>query len=190
VDDGSTDNTAGEAERAQARVVRLAQNQGKGVALRTGIQASRGRWLVFLDADGQDDPAEIPKLLGAVNDNVALVNGSRFMGELKKGAISRANWVGNVMITGIFDLCFGARITDTQAGFRVMDGDIARDLKLVSQEYEIETEILAKVLRRGLQVVEIPVTRYQRAAGHTDFRRIRNGLRILKTIIRERVRRP
>ena len=190
MDDGSSDNTAQEAARADARVITLQDNQGKGVALRTGILASSGRWLVFLDADGQDDPAEIPVLLNAANDNVSMVNGSRFMGHMEKGAISRPNWFGNLMITGIFDLCFGTRITDTQAGFRVIDGRLARALPLVSQEYEIETEMLAKVLRRGLKVIEIPVNRYQRAAGTTDFRRIRNGLRILRTIFRERVRRP
>ena len=188
VDDGSSDNTAQNAESAGATVFRLDTKQGKGVALRTGIERSSGRWLVFLDADGQDDPQEIPLLLDAANDDVALVNGSRFLGCLEDGAISAPNWLGNVMITGLFDLCFGTRITDTQAGFRVIHGELARSLPLESKEYKIETEMLAKVLRRGLRVVEVPVTRYQRAGGTTDFRRIRNGLRIVRTILKERVR--
>jgi len=187
VDDGSTDGTFTEAEAAGARTFRLAPNQGKGKALRTGIERSVGDWLVFLDADGQDDPAEIPLLLAKAGGDTVMVNGSRFIGRLERGAISRPNWVGNVAMTSLFDLAFGARITDSQAGFRAIRGDVARGLILDSREYEIETEMLAKVLRAGHTVVEVPVTRYPRAAGATDFRRIRNGLRILRTIARERL---
>jgi glycosyltransferase involved in cell wall biosynthesis len=186
IDDGSSDGTYGAAESAGARTLRLAPNQGKGKALRVGIEASVGDWLVFLDADGQDDPDEIPKLLAEAKPDVGLVNGSRFLGRMERGAISRPNWVGNVAMTGLFDLAFGTKITDSQAGFRAISGEIARGLILSSVEYEIETEMLAKVLRAGHRVVEVPVTRYPRAAGATDFRRVRNGLRILRTIIKER----
>ena len=187
VDDGSTDETYLEARGRGARVIRLVPNRGKGVALRRGIEQSTGDWLVFLDADGQDDPAEIPKLLAQAGPDVALVNGSRFTGTLNKGAISRPNYWGNLFMTGLLDLAFGARITDSQAGFRAIRGDIARNLKLVSKEYEIETEMLAQILRAGHRIVEVPVNRYARAAGRTDFRRIRNGMRILWTIGRQRM---
>ncbi|MBT9560473.1 MAG: glycosyltransferase family 2 protein [Myxococcales bacterium] len=186
VDDGSKDGTGAAATSAGAHVYRLSPNQGKGRALRTGINASRGDWLVFIDADGQDDPAEIPALLDAVRSHpdVALVNGSRFIGKLESGAISPPNLVGNLAFTGLFDLLYGARITDTQAGFRAVRGDVARSLVLESTEYEIETEMLAKILGQRLRVLEVPVTRRARAAGTTDFRRVRNGLRILATILR------
>ncbi len=187
VDDGSTDETYLEARCRGARVIRLVPNRGKGVALRRGIEQSTGDWLVFLDADGQDDPAEIPKLLDQAGPDVALVNGSRFTGTLNQGAISRPNYIGNLLMTGLLDLAFRARITDSQAGFRAIRGDIARNLKLVSKEYEIETEMLAQILRAGHRIVEVPVNRYARAAGRTDFRRIRNGMRILWTIGRQRM---
>ncbi len=190
VDDGSTDATAARAREAGAEVITLWPNRGKGIALREGIARSRGRWLVFIDGDGQDDPADVLKLLAQACDGVAMVNGSRFLGTLHGGAISKPNLLGNLAMTGLLDLCFGARITDSQAGFRVFDGDIARRLPLRSREYEIETEMLAKLLRAGRQVVEVPVDRYQRDGGTTDFRRIRNGLRILKTILRERLAEP
>ncbi len=181
VDDGSTDDTARLAEDAGARVIRVWPNGGKGAALRTGIAESGGDWLVFIDADGQDDPAEIPQLLEHAWGDTVLVNGSRFIGTMRRGAISGPNWFGNVFMTAFLDLLFLAPITDSQAGFR------ARALPLRSTEYEIETEMLAKVLRAGHRVVEVPVTRDKRAAGTTDFRRIRNGLRILGTILRERI---
>ena len=188
VDDGSTDATSAQAIDAGAKVVHLWPNRGKGVALREGIAASTGRWLVFIDGDGQDDPADIGKLLAQALDGVTLVNGSRFMGKLHDGAISGPNYLGNVFMTGVLDLCFGAKVTDSQAGFRVIDGEFARGLRLWARQYEIETEMLAKVLRAGGKVVEVPIDRYERTAGTTDFRRIRNGLRILGTIFIERLR--
>jgi glycosyltransferase involved in cell wall biosynthesis len=187
VDDGSTDETFQEARTNGARVIRLVPNRGKGVALRHGIEQTSGDWLVFLDADGQDDPTEIPNLLKEATDDTVLVNGSRFLGTLNKGAISRPNYVGNIVMTGLLDLAFGAKITDSQAGFRAIRGDIARGLRLTSKEYEIETEMLAKVLKQGHKVVEVAVNRYARAAGRTDFRRIRNGMRILWTIGSQRM---
>lgn len=187
VDDGSIDPTSARALEAGARVLHLWPNGGKGVALREGIAASTGHWLVFIDGDGQDDPADIPKLLAEAKEGVALVNGSRFIGTLHRGAISTPNYFGNLGMTALLDLCFGAKITDSQAGFRVFDGAIARGLVLRSREYEIESEMLAKVLAQGQRVVEVPMDRYVRTAGSTDFRRIRNGLRIAATILRERL---
>ena len=107
VDDGSSDGTARLAEAAGARVVQFSQNRGKGVALRRGIAETTGDWVVFLDADGQDDPAEIPLLLKHVAPGVALINGSRFIGTLLQGAISAPNWVGNVAFTGLFAALYG-----------------------------------------------------------------------------------
>src|SRR5262245_40697044 len=80
IDDGSTDATAPCAEAAGARVIRVAPNRGKGEALRLGIERSTGDVLVFLDADGQDDPHEIPLLLDALAAGADLVIGSRFLG--------------------------------------------------------------------------------------------------------------
>lgn len=187
VDDGSTDGTAAAAEDAGAEVIRFERNRGKGAAMRAGIARSRGDWLVFLDADGQDDPAEIPRLLARATGDVAMVNGSRFIGVLRPGAISSLNLAGNLAMTAFFDLLFLRPITDTQAGFRAVRGDVARGLELRGTEYEFETEVLAKVLRGGHRVVEVPVTRDRRQAGRTGFRRIRNGLRIAGTILRERL---
>ncbi len=190
VDDGSIDPTSARAIEAGATVVHLWPNRGKGVALQEGIAASTARWLVLIDGDGQDDPADVPKLLAKARDGVVLVNGSRFMGRLHSGSISVPNYFGNLLMTAVFDLCFGATITDSQAGFRVIDGELARALSLRSSEYEIETEMLAKLVRSGGEVIEVPIDRYPRDGGTTDFRRIRNGLRILATIFRERIFAP
>jgi glycosyltransferase involved in cell wall biosynthesis len=187
IDDGSTDETSLQAVDAGARVIRIEVNGGKGSAMRRGIAETTADWLLFLDADGQDDPSEIPILLAAREDGVDLINGSRFLGDLRPGSIHPANRIGNVTLTKLFAVLFGQPITDSQAGFRLLRGDVGRSMDLKCREYEFETEVLAKALGGGGRVVEVPVTRYPRSAGRTDFRRVRNGLRILHTMLRERV---
>ena len=187
VDDGSEDRTAQRAEEAGARVLRLKPNRGKGAALRAGISATEAEILVFIDADGQDEPAELPVLLEAMASDVALVIGSRFLGTLEDGSIKALNLVGNKCLTGLFNLLYGARITDTQAGFRVLRRSAIRLEELRARRYEIETEMTLHVLRRGGRVVEVPVTRRARAGGQTGFEIAYDGLRILSCMLTSRL---
>ena len=193
VDDGSTDGTADLAARAGARVLRLTPNQGKGHALRAGIDAARGDVLVFIDADGQDDPREIPRLLAALEPDVDMVIGSRFAGTLLDGAITRLNYLGNRSLTWVFNRLYGSRITDTQAGFRALRRRALRPGDLSAARYEIETELTLHVLEGGGRVVEVPVTRARRGGGASGFRVARDGLRILFRMVKGRLmprRRP
>jgi len=149
VDDGSTDSTADAARAEGVEVLRLSPNRGKGEALRAGIEAARGEILVFIDADGQDDPAEMPLILGSMAPSVAMVIGSRFIGELREGAITLKNHLGNRALTGCFNALYGTRITDTQAGFRAVRRDALDLPRLRATRYEIETELTLHVLNRG-----------------------------------------
>lgn len=189
IDDGSTDDTAARAAAAGARVIRLPQNRGKGEALRVGAREARGERLVILDADGQDDPAELPLLLDALRPGVDLVIGSRFLGTFEPGAITPIDRLGNRLLTALFNHLLGARITDTQAGFRAIRRDTFLRLDLRAARYDVETDMLARLLAAGGAAVEVPVTRRPRAHGSTDLSRIRDGLRILATILRARARR-
>lgn len=182
VDDGSTDLTASLAEEAGARVLRLYPNRGKGAALRHAMAEVRGDVVVFLDADGQDDPADIPDLLAALDPPVAMVIGSRFIGTFERGAISPLNRVATRAINGLFNLAFDARVTDTQAGFRACWTETLRGLRFSSTHYDIETNLLCQIVARGGRVVEVPVRRMPRGAGETDFQRLRDGLKIVERI--------
>lgn len=188
VDDGSTDDTAAAAERAGATVVRLTPNRGKGHALQAGIRAASGEVLVFIDADGQDDPAEIPDLLAALTPEVAMVIGSRFRGTLLDGSITRLNHAGNRALTWIFNQLYGVELTDTQAGFRAVRRSALDLPSLKAVRYEVETELTLHVLRRGGVVVEVPVTRAPRAGGRSGFIVPYHGLRILSWMVAGRVR--
>ena len=187
VDDGSTDGTSEVAAAAGARVLRLNPNRGKGHALRAGIEAARGDVLVFIDADGQDDPREIPSLLAALGPDVDMVIGSRFTGTLLEGSITRLNYLGNRSLTWIFNRLYGSSITDTQAGFRALRRRALRPAELSAARYEIETELTLHVLEGGGRVVEVPVTRARRSGGASGFRVARDGLRVLRRMVRGRL---
>lgn len=183
VDDGSTDGTR-EAAATADRVMRLEPNRGKGEALRAGVAEAKHPLLAFIDADGQDDPSELPRLLEAMDDDVAMVIGSRFLGTLHDGAITLKNHIGNRVLTGCFNVLYGSRITDTQAGFRVLRRDAIALEELRAVRYEIETELTLHVLNRGGRVVEVPVSRSARGGGETGFVTTRDGLRILRRMVR------
>ncbi len=188
IDDGSVDDTAARAEATGVRVVRLRPNQGKGRALRRGIEEARHDVLLFIDADGQDDPAEIPLLLDALTSDVDMVIGSRFLGTLRDGSITASHRVGNVALTGLFNLLYRCRLTDTQAGFRVVRRRALDAPRLKAVRYEIETELTLHVLRRGGIVVEVPVARDRRPHGASGFATAYDGLRVLAKMVAGRLK--
>lgn len=189
VDDGSRDGTGAAAVAAGARVIALAQNEGKGRALLAGVRAARHELLVLMDGDGQDDPTDIPALLGTLESGAAdLVVGSRFLGTLHAGAIHPLNRVANRAFTGLVAALFRQRITDSQAGFRALRREAFLSLGVRAREYDVETDMLLRALRAGWRVREVPVQRHPRRGSRTDFRRVRHGLLILWTILRERFR--
>jgi glycosyltransferase involved in cell wall biosynthesis len=187
VDDGSADETSKLAAAAGARVVRLPVNQGKGVAVREGLAAARGDVVVMLDADGQDDPAEIPDLLAALTDGVDMVVGSRFRGQFGAGSITPLNYAGNRFLTFVLNALFATRLTDTLAGFKAVRSSCVRNVSLEARRYDIEVELLVRLLRNGARVVEIPVRRAARVHGTSRLNSFRDGTRVLGRIVRLRL---
>jgi glycosyltransferase involved in cell wall biosynthesis len=186
VDDGSSDDTYEAAAGAGARVIRLDPNQGKGAALRRGIQAATGEILVFIDGDGQDSPPEIPLLVGAFEPDVDLVLGSRFLGNFRPGAITRMNLAGTRFITFLVNRMFGCRVTDPLAGFRAVRRSSLERIELKAQGYDIEVDLLLRVLRAGGRVVEVPASRSPRPFGASDLSSFRDGIRIARRIFQVR----
>jgi glycosyltransferase involved in cell wall biosynthesis len=183
VDDGSTDATGQVAADAGARVLRLTVNGGKGAAVRRGLSEVRGEVVVLIDGDGQDDPAEIPQLLEALEPGVDLVVGSRFIGRFEPGAITPVNRWGNRFLTSVINLLFSAQLTDTQAGFKAFRAETLRHLNLSAHRFDIEVDLLLGVLRAGGRVVEVPVRRAPRQHGESRLNSLLDGARILRRIV-------
>ena len=184
VNDGSQDSTADIASLGGAKVINFEFNQGKAIALKKGIAAAKGKYILVMDADGQDPVDEIPKLLYELDQGYDFVNGSRFLGTLEKGAISRINYFGNKFISALIRGLYQTEITDSQAGFRAFRRQIFDLIEINSKEYEVETEMLLQAIRHDLRIKEVPVVRKARMGGRSGFKRIRNGLRILFVIIK------
>ncbi len=181
VDDGSTDDTASIAREAGARVISLSQNRGKGVAVRRGAHEATGDVVVFMDADGQDDPEDLPVLLLAL-DRADMVIGSRFLGRFEADAITPLHAWGNRALTRIVNVLFGARLTDTQAGFRAIRRERFLAADVAATGYDVEVDLVLSVLRARGRIVEVPVTRRARSSGRSHLRTIRDGSRIAARI--------
>ena len=185
VDDGSTDGTADEVRKTTARLISHPRNQGKGVTFRTGIEHARGEVIVVMDADGQDDPEDMPQLLEAQRQNEAdFVNGSRFLGTMSRGAISWVNLLGTYGVDFIINKILGIRITDSQAGFRCFKADKLGELDLRCEWYDIETETVIKAHRKGHKIIEVPVGREKREYGQSGHRKLKFALRFFKLLYR------
>ena len=157
VDDGSADGTARAAEAAGARVVRQTPNQGKGAALRTGFRLALDEGaeaVVTLDADGQHDPAEIPKLVAAFEaGRPELVIGCRdfrAMPPLRR----LANTLGSLTLR----LALGVRIRDNQSGYRLAGRRVMGAMTSSAESgFEFEVEMIAECLGRGWRIEWVPI---------------------------------
>jgi len=184
VDDGSDDRSADIAQELKAHVLRKA-HQGKGFALRSGFRQAKGELVVTLDADGSHQPEEIPLVLQYIRENKAdFVIGSRFLNsEANKTKIPKINRTGNRMFNGLIWYLTGAKISDSQSGFRAIRSSLIKKMKLGSHGYEVESEMLVKALKMGARVAETPISFDQRTVGSSKLDPIRDGVRILYAII-------
>lgn len=177
VDDGSSDRTADEARAAGATVISHDRNLGKGQAVRTGlthVMALPFTHVVLLDGDMQHDPAEIPRLLDAAARGADLVLGERGFDRV---AMPAARYYSNVIGSRILSWFVGADVSDSQSGFRVVRLDVLRRVSLTARGYEIETEMLIKLMRAGACLECIPVQRLHYAGVRSHIRPFRDTFR-------------
>jgi glycosyltransferase involved in cell wall biosynthesis len=169
VDDGSTDDTGAileglDGQMPGLRVIRLPRNLGKGAAVREGIAASTGDIVLIQDADLEYDPADIPRLIGPLQDGRAdVVYGTRLRGGSQpQRAHMFWHYAGNRMLSLLTNVLFNTTISDMEVGYKAFRGDLVRSIRLVSNDFAFEPEITAKVLRRGVRLYEVPIAYYGR----------------------------
>jgi len=182
IDDCSSDRTVEVARRQRVRVYSLKQHMGKGYALRTGFNKAKGEIIVTIDSDGSNRPEELQLLLTPILQNRAdLVIGSRFSGKNPTMG-KRFNAAGVRIFNLIIKLLTGAHVSDSQSGYRAMKRAVLENLILKSSEYEIESEMLVKIARRGFRIQETPVSFEQRTYGVSTLDPIFDGFKILMSI--------
>jgi len=168
VDGHSKDKTRQIAKECGAKVV-LDGGKGKGDGIRTGIRKAKGDIIVFIDADGSHNPKDIPKLIKPIKNGEAdLVVASRAKGgsdEVRLDLDGLFRQIGSEIAAILVNFRWRANLTDIQNGFRAIRKKTALALKLESDGFEIEEEMIMKCLKRGVRIMEVAGHEYQRKWG-------------------------
>lgn len=190
VDGHSTDETVAVA-RALYPAVRLVRQDGvgKGNALACGFAAARGDIIVTLDADGSADPDEIPRYLDCLDEGAEFAKGSRFIEGGGSADITRFRRAGNRFLIGVMNTLFGTRYTDLCYGYNAFWTRLLPELEIDCDGFEVETLMNVRAAKAGLRVSEVPSVEAERIHGASNLRPVRDGCRVLRTIIRERLHR-
>jgi glycosyltransferase involved in cell wall biosynthesis len=184
-DNGSTDGSIAIAERHGARVVHVA-DRGYGSALKGGIAAARGMYIVMGDADDSYDFGEIPRFVEALRTGHQLVQGCRLSsggGTLQPGAMPVLHrWLGNPLFSLIARRWFGAPVHDVYCGLRAFRKDWYDTLRLRCTGMEFATEMIVTASLFGARMAEVPITlrRDGRSAHTPHLRTFRDGWRTLR----------
>lgn len=193
VDDGSTDATRAILTRyatcPDVRVVLQDRNRGKGAALRAGFASVTGDVVIIQDADLEYDPLEYPALLEPiVRGRADVVYGSRLTGGRPQRVYLFWHLVGNRFLTLLTNLLFNSTLTDMETGYKVFRREVVDGFRLRENDFRIEPEMTAQVLRNPrLRVYELPISYYGRT--YEEGKKITwvDGLRAVATLIRCRL---
>lgn len=168
VDGGSTDRTAEIAESFNTRVVQEAR-RGYGQACATGTHHARGEIVIFLDADGADDPGGISSILRPIiEEDADMVLGSRLAGSIAPGAMPWHQYFGNWLSARLIRLLYRLPLTDLSP-FRAVRRDKLLQLGMTEMTYGWPTEMIARAARAGWKIVEIPVDYRPRYGGKSKI---------------------
>ncbi len=198
VDDGSKDETKEIARSNGIIIISHEKNLGKGAAMKTGVENARGDIILFLDGDGAHDPQDIPRVIAPILGGEAdLVIGSRTLPESKVSIspLSRrlsnnlASFVISVIISFLLPLATlfkcpvkYIKITDCTSGFRATTKEGWQKLDLISQGFQIETEMLYEAARNKLAITEVPIS----CNWNSELSRlsiVKDGFRTLKLLV-------
>lgn len=180
VNDGSTDNTATVAEAAGAMIVHHAYSKGNGAAIKSGARAATGDVIVFMDADGQHDPADIPRLLSKLEEGHDMVVGARQAGSQASIGRGLANRLYNRLATYMT----GHKVEDLTSGFRAVRADKFREfLYLLPNGFSYPTTSTMAFFRAGYSVAYEPIHAAQRI-GKSHIKPLQDGMRFLLIIFK------
>lgn len=199
VDDGSKDKTV---EKIRAFLTAQKKknihlfshilNQGKGSAVKTGIEKASGEYIVIQDADLEYNPLDILRLLQAVKNGSSVVYGTRlkrlphFAKEERTGRFLM-HYIGNKFLSLITSLLYGQWITDMETCYKLFPRKTALHLQLKARGFELEPEITAKLIKAGLHIREVPISTQPR--GYSEGKKLdtfKDGRKALWTLLKYR----
>jgi len=183
-DGHSSDGTVARAKSAGARIF-IQSGSGKGQALKEVFEEIKEDYILLIDGDGTYLPGEASLLLEPVLRGKAdHVVGNRLI-NIKPGALKGLNMFGNKIINLFFSTIYGIKLGDILSGYRAFTREGIRHLDLTTPGFEIESEITIESVKKGLRIIELPITYMPRPAGtKTKLHPFRDGLKIILTIFR------
>jgi len=198
VNDGSSDNSGNIIKKEISGIknevyISHVRNQGKGAAIRTAIKASTGEYIIIQDADLEYDPRDYEKLLRPIIQKKAkVVYGTRLNrlpDFLKDERTARffIHYLGNKILSFITSILYGQWITDMETCYKIFPKKAVNDMRLNAKGFEFEPEITAKLLKKGYNIHEIPISTIPR--GYDEGKKlntIKDGLKAFWTIIKYR----
>lgn len=191
VDDCSADdsfqvvsNLAG--MQSNLTVLKHDRNQGKGAAVRTGIQHARGNLFLIQDSDLELTPSDIPRMVECMHElNVEFVNGSRYMAGVNRPLSSYKRYMANRFFTALTAILINVRITDMACGYKLIHRNLYDKINLRENRFGFEAELIIKAMRiKKNNIAEVPVRYFPRNEGEGKKLRNSDAFKILWTIIR------
>lgn len=159
IDDFSTDGTKELYQQIQHKVLYHDYNQGKGAALRTGIQEASGDIIIIQDADLEYNPQDYKELVELIKTDAAdVVYGSRLADSRNSGNFLLLSFLANVTLSFITRILYGTQLTDMETCYKAFKADILKSIQIKSNRFDFEPEITAKILKRNVRFMETPIS--------------------------------
>jgi len=188
VDDGSSDKTPKLLKQwqIQCKVVFKKKNEGKGSAINEALKYMTGDYIIIQDADLEYDPKDYPVLLSPFeNPQVNVVYGSRFLGPHLSTMYVYA--LGNKFVTLMTNILYNTNITDMETGYKVFRASVVKNIHLKSKRFDFEPEFTVKVLKKGYQIYEVPISYFGRKFEEGKKLTWRDGIVALWTLVKYRI---
>jgi glycosyltransferase involved in cell wall biosynthesis len=190
VDDGSNDGTRDVLRQladSTVRIIMHEHNRGKGAAVRTGFANATGEYVLVQDADLEYDPEDWPKLLNPVmRGRTRVVYGSRFTGERRNMLFT--HWIGNRFLSFVTNVLYNTTLSDMETCYKLLDRRLLDELALSADRFDIEPEITAKILKRGVRIYEVPISYAGREFDEGKKITWHDGFAALWTLVKHRFR--